>query len=109
MQTSGTIAQINVSQGGVPKVAVVQAHVTAVGVGGDRQKNLKYHGGPDRAVCLWSLEIIETLCQEGHPIHQKHYPGSSRLYARVLAAGTIYPGDPVQILAAPMNAGKATP
>ena len=26
------------------------------------------HGGPDRAVCLFSLELLERLQDEGHPI-----------------------------------------
>ncbi|NJN23064.1 MAG: MOSC domain-containing protein [Leptolyngbya sp. RL_3_1] len=69
----GRIVQINLSDGGLPKLPVEQAEVTANGLVGDRQKNLKYHGGPDRAVCLWSAEIIAQLQREGHPIA----PGSS--------------------------------
>lgn len=69
----GRIVQINISDGGVPKLPVEQAEVTLEGLVGDRQKNLKYHGGPDRAICLWSAEIIDQLQAEGHPIA----PGSS--------------------------------
>lgn len=60
--------QISVSDGGVPKKPVVEARVTLQGVEGDRQRNLKVHGGPDRAVCLYSLEVIEQLQQAGHSI-----------------------------------------
>jgi len=60
--------QISVSNGGVPKLAVPQARVTKDGVEGDRQRNLKVHGGPDRAVCVYSLEAIEALRKEGHSI-----------------------------------------
>jgi MOSC domain-containing protein YiiM len=60
--------QINVSDGGVPKRPVIKARVTKTGVEGDRQRNLKVHGGSDRAVCLFSLEILERLQDEGHPI-----------------------------------------
>jgi MOSC domain-containing protein YiiM len=35
---------------------------------GDRQDDLVHHGGPDRALSLWSLELIEALAAEGHPI-----------------------------------------
>ena len=35
---------------------------------GDWQRNLKFHGGPDRALCIFSLERIEALAAEGHPI-----------------------------------------
>lgn len=66
--TTGTIHQISVSKGGVPKLAMPEAEVTVSGVGGDRQRNLRVHGGPDRAVCLYSLDVIEALRAEGHPI-----------------------------------------
>jgi len=52
---------------------VLQARVTKTGVEGDRQRNCKVHGGPNRAVCLFSLEIIERLQDEGHSIE----PGSA--------------------------------
>jgi MOSC domain-containing protein YiiM len=62
------VHQINVSDGGVPKKPVLEARITQQGVEGDRQRNLKVHGGPGRAVCLYSLERIERLQDEGHPI-----------------------------------------
>lgn len=63
------IFQINVNpEGGVPKRRVESAKLGFEGVEGDKQRNLKYHGGPMRAVCLYSLEIIEKLRAEGHPI-----------------------------------------
>jgi MOSC domain-containing protein YiiM len=62
------LAQIHLSTGGVPKQAVPQAQVTLDGLVGDWQRNRKYHGGPDRALCLWSAELIATLQTEGHPI-----------------------------------------
>ena len=40
---------------------------------GDRQNDLKHHGGPSRAVSLFSSELIEALQEEGHPIQ----PGST--------------------------------
>ena len=42
--------------------------VRASGLEGDRQRDLRYHGGPARAVCLYSLELIRALQAEGHPI-----------------------------------------
>lgn len=62
------IVQINISDGGTPKLPISRAQITFNGLVGDRQRNLKYHGGPDRAVCLWSADIIQTLQNEGHPI-----------------------------------------
>lgn len=69
----GTIVSVNVSDGGVPKLAVPNAAITGRGVAGDRQRDLKHHGGPDRAVCIYSLELIQLLQGEGHPIT----PGSA--------------------------------
>jgi len=63
------VYQINVSDGGVPKKPIREAKLTERGVEGDRQRNLKVHGGPDRAVCLYSLELLERLQDEGHPIN----------------------------------------
>jgi MOSC domain-containing protein YiiM len=60
------VHQINISDGGVPKHPVFEAKVASEGVEGDHQRNLKVHGGPDRALCLFSLEIIERLQDEGH-------------------------------------------
>jgi MOSC domain-containing protein YiiM len=151
----GQIIQINISDGGTPKLPISEAQITSDGLIGDRQRNLKYHGGPDRAVCLWSADIIQTLQNEGHPIEpgsagenitiagldweqlmpdmqlqlgntirllitdyaapcrhigryfsdrrysrisQKHNPGTSRLYTRVLTPGIVSVGDSVQLL-----------
>src|SRR5688572_18516648 len=45
----GTIVQVNVSGGGMPKRAVSGGvRVTVDGVEGDWQRNRKYHGGPNR-------------------------------------------------------------
>ncbi len=62
------VHQINVSDGGVPKRPVFEAKIGKTGLEGDRQENVKFHGGPDRAVCLYSLELIERLQDEGHAI-----------------------------------------
>ena len=68
MSDSGRIVQISVSPGGVPKRPVESADVTAGGVAGDAQRDLEHHGGPDRALCLFPMELIRTLQAEGHPI-----------------------------------------
>jgi MOSC domain-containing protein YiiM len=62
------IVSLNVSNGGVPKLPVGEVRVTVAGLHGDWQRNRKYHGGPDRAVCLFAAERIEALAAEGHPI-----------------------------------------
>jgi MOSC domain-containing protein YiiM len=64
----GRLVQVSVSPGGVPKRPVPAARVTPLGLEGDRQRDLEHHGGPDRALCLFSLERIEALQAEGHSI-----------------------------------------
>ncbi|HEX8914110.1 MAG TPA: MOSC domain-containing protein [Humisphaera sp.] len=62
---TGTLVQVNVSNGGMPKLPILSARVTAAGVDGDWQKNRKYHGGPDRAICLYSEELYAWLNEQG--------------------------------------------
>lgn len=89
------VHQVSVSDGGVPKLAVPSATITVGGVAGDRQRNRKYHGGADRAVCLYSLEVIEALRAEGHRIG----PGSSgeNLTVAGLDWRHLAPGDRLSI------------
>jgi MOSC domain-containing protein YiiM len=71
--TVGRIFQLNVSDGGVPKLAVRATLLMPGGLEGDRQRDLRFHGGPERALCLFALERILELQAEGHPI----FPGSA--------------------------------
>jgi MOSC domain-containing protein YiiM len=64
----GTLVSINTSGGGVPKGRVGDARVSRLGLLGDTQNDKKHHGGPEQAVCVYSLERIHALQQEGHPI-----------------------------------------
>jgi MOSC domain-containing protein YiiM len=64
----GVLASINTSGGGVPKGRVSDAKVSRLGLLGDTQNDKMNHGGPERALCVYSLERIRSLQQEGHPI-----------------------------------------
>jgi MOSC domain-containing protein YiiM len=68
----GRIFQLNTSRGGVPKLAVREAMLTPTGLADDVQTHMNIHGGPERALCLYSLERILELQNEGHPI----FPGA---------------------------------
>jgi MOSC domain-containing protein YiiM len=72
-RTEGRIVSLNISAGGVPKLPVTEARLGPTGLEGDRQRNRRYHGGPTRALCIYSLERIHALQREGHPI----VPGSA--------------------------------
>lgn len=97
----GRILQINISRGGVPKHPVEQATVTSEGIAGDYQRDQRNHGGPMRALCLYTIEEIQRLQAEGHPI----VPGSSgenitleRIDLAALTPGTrLALGDEVEI------------
>ena len=65
---TGTVTQLSVSNGGVPKLAVDHVEVDFGGVTTDRQGNAKHHGHPFQALCLWSEEVIADLQGAGHPI-----------------------------------------
>ncbi len=66
------IFQLNSSLGGVPKRPLPAAEINWLGIVGDSQNDTQHHGGPERALCLYSLEHILALQAEGHPI----FPGS---------------------------------
>ena len=66
--TMAHVVQVNVSNGGVPKRPVAEALVGPLGIATDAVRYTKVHGGPERAVCLYSLDVIEALRAEGHPI-----------------------------------------
>jgi MOSC domain-containing protein YiiM len=67
------IFQLNSSPGGVPKLAVREATVSPEGMVGDEHNFPDIHGGPERALCLFSLDRILELQGEGHPI----FPGAA--------------------------------
>lgn len=92
---TGTVAQLNVSGGGVPKLPVESAEVGFRGLAGDHQDDRVHHGRPFQAVCLYGLDVIEALQAEGHPIR----PGS--VGENVTVAGldwaTLRPGTLVAV------------
>lgn len=152
---AGTVVQVSISKGGVPKLPVLEAVIREGGIEGDGHNEPDIHGGPERAVCLFAVERLESLAGEGHPIapgtagenittrgidwdavvpgsrfrigeavllevtryttpcstirasfkdrdsnriHQNPHPGWSRVYAKVIEAGTVRPGDRVELL-----------
>lgn len=66
------IFQLNASPGGVPKRAITHANLTDTGLDVDKVNNTRVHGGPNRALCLYPLERILALQEEGASI----FPGA---------------------------------
>jgi len=69
---AGVVAALHASDGGVPKRPIASAVVDAAGIVGDRQGSRQHHGRPWQALCLFSVDVIDQLAAEGHPI----VPGS---------------------------------
>jgi len=69
----GVVTHLGISDGGVPKNTTRKVRIGSLGLQGDRQNDLRHHGGPDRAVCVYSMDVIERINAEGHPIA----PGST--------------------------------
>jgi MOSC domain-containing protein YiiM len=64
---AGRVVQVNVSPGGVPKRPVERAWVGRLGPQGDGHAEPEpTHGGPDRAVCLYTVEAIARVAADGH-------------------------------------------
>jgi len=87
---TGQIVQVSVSPGGVPKLPIPGADLGPLGLTGDAHRDTRHHGGPERAVCLYTLERIEALRAEGHPI----FPGAigENLTVSGLDLATLVPG-----------------
>ncbi len=68
----GTILQVSVSSGGVPKRAIAEGVVTFSSVEGDSWNHPEYHGGAEQAVLLVAGEVLDELRTEGYPV----FPGA---------------------------------
>lgn len=112
---AGRLESINAPRGGVPKRRMFDAPITEAGIDGDRQRDPHFHGGPDRAVVLSSLNVIRALQREAFLEHgytrisQKRHPGWSRLNARVITGGLVAMGDAVEVASSPSPLIKLRP
>jgi MOSC domain-containing protein YiiM len=69
---TGSVVQVNISPGGVPKRPIAQGVVTPLGLEGDAHHHPHIHGGPRKALLLIDLEVIEDLKTRGYPV----FPGA---------------------------------
>ena len=68
----GTIVQVNISLGGVPKRPIPAAAITPLGLAGDVFAHPEIHGGARQAVLIITAESIEELKARGYPV----FPGA---------------------------------
>jgi len=69
---SGTVLQVSISRGGVPKRAIEEGEITPFGIAGDGYNHPRIHGGPRQAILLISSEAITELNALGYFL----YPGA---------------------------------
>src|SRR5687768_5564091 len=102
----GILHSISVSGGGVPELPRPWTQVRAGGLEDDRQEDRRYHGGPDRAVCLYSFDLIEALQGEGHPI----VPGSigENLTIHGVEWSEVYPDARIEVGEVLLEVTRAT-
>ena len=65
---TGSILQVSISQGGVPKHAIPVGILSPGGIEGDGHAHPEIHGGPDRAILLLAAEGLEELAGLGFPL-----------------------------------------
>ena len=68
---TGTVLQVNVSRGGIPKRAIPSGELTAAGIAGDAWR-YPFHGGTRKAILLVTIEGIDELVSQGFPL----FPGA---------------------------------
>jgi MOSC domain-containing protein YiiM len=97
----GTILAVCVGPGGIPKHCVAEARATPDGLVGDKQR-YRIHGGPNRALCLFSIEDYRSLRRDGVPCEQPGTFGENVLvqgldFARLLPGDKLALGEEVAI------------
>lgn len=65
---TGTIIQINISPGGLPKRPIAGGTITPLGLAGDGWAHPQIHGGPHQAVLIIASETIDELRSRGYPV-----------------------------------------
>ena len=98
------VSQVNISSGGMPKLAVPEAHVTIRGLAGDGQRNGKFRGGPDRAICIYGEELYKWLRDTGVNVTSGQI--GENITTRGLELGDLHPGDKLRIGAATIQITK---
>ena len=68
---TGTIVQISVSPGGIPKRAIASAELTEAGIVGDAWR-FPFHGGRRKAILLVTTEGIDEVVAQGFSL----FPGA---------------------------------
>ena len=93
---AGRVVSVNVNDGGVPKLPVPEQWVGFRGLADDRHIEPEpMHGGPERAVCIYSMEAIARVVADGH----NAFPGAfgENLTLEGIEMSSLDPGDRLAI------------
>jgi MOSC domain-containing protein YiiM len=64
----GSIIQVNISTGGLPKRAIKEGFIGALGIEGDLHAHPEIHGGPRKAILIIASETVDELRARGYPL-----------------------------------------
>ena len=64
----GSIVQVNISPGGLPKRAIEEGWITTLGIEGDLHAHPHIHGGPLKAILIIAAEVVDDLVAKGYPL-----------------------------------------
>jgi len=65
----GSIVQISISPGGLPKRRIEGGLISSLGIEGDDHAHPKVHGGPRKAILLIAAEVVDDLATRGYPLY----------------------------------------
>ena len=94
MRDDGTILQVNVSFGGMPKRPIALGAIGPLGIEGDSHDHPQIHGGPRKAVLIIASEVVDELTARGYPLFYGAL--GENLTTRGLAIHDIRVGDEVR-------------
>jgi MOSC domain-containing protein YiiM len=92
---AGTILAVCIGPGGIPKQSVSEARARASGLVGDKQR-FRFHGGPNRALCLFSTGDYASLRRDGVACEKPGTFGENVL-VEGLDFTQLLPGDHLQL------------
>jgi MOSC domain-containing protein YiiM len=65
---TGTILQLNISPGGLPKRPISSGYIAPLGIEGDMHAHPQFHGGPRKAILIVAAEVTDELQKRGYPV-----------------------------------------
>jgi MOSC domain-containing protein YiiM len=92
----GSVASVNVSNGGVPKRPIPGGWVDVMGLEADGHEEPEpMHGGRDQAISIYSVESIARVAADGH----RAFPGAfgENLTLQGIELGELRAGDQLRI------------